>query len=441
MPYDDAIYSSNVLQIASDDDYSVQGDGYDGSDTKVAPALGVLQQGERPKRQRPAQHQNWVMQQVAAFLSALHDDGERVEDWAIEQFDDRRAEWVSRWARMRALNFPQRSEGASDGCTPRGAHFQPYATGGGRWYTFGNNERVNYSDDMGHTWAEETSVSTAASGETFTSMASKFFGGIRMLLATTKDDGTFLWFNGSGWSAATMDGGPTLQTGCPAQVVYDPIHDSWLWVSIMSDTSVLGAYSADPGSGFDTHFHAGTEFEDNLLLPRYGVREDTGRVIAAGFRQSDSKYIFVKTDDGGATWQDLTTVASTLEGDPDYDAQIVFNEHDESWIYTCNRVTGLSSQILRSTDNGATWTVMATWISTIIGKVACFEDLLMATAYDGTSYFSIYSTDNGANWYRTGYQLDTMIGVFAGMGRPLMLDESAAWIGLAADTPQLVSMG
>lgn len=70
----DPIYDSTALQVGNDANYSTLGDTWDGSPTKVAPSAGVIAQGERPMRQRPAQFQNWLMNQFAQVMKRLRVD-------------------------------------------------------------------------------------------------------------------------------------------------------------------------------------------------------------------------------------------------------------------------------------------------------------------------------------------------------------------------------
>lgn len=70
----DPIYDTTAQFVGDDANYSVSGDAYDGKPVKVTPALGVIKQLFRPKRQFPSQYVNWVMNQLGLVTRRLRED-------------------------------------------------------------------------------------------------------------------------------------------------------------------------------------------------------------------------------------------------------------------------------------------------------------------------------------------------------------------------------
>lgn len=380
---------------------------------------------------------------AATFRPGLEGLADRTA-YNTAQHDDLRALTLP----MRAVNWPTKvtSPVGTDKC----AHYWR-----DRWYILGTSESVAYSLNRGVTWTTDTALQGVLSGEHLTWMTSTYFstlqpigldGGLsRILVATDNASGKVAYYNGSAWSLVTLPGSLTLEASPDPRVVYDPIHNKWVWIGPLSAGIMWSATASDPSTtgGWTGGGFGGTEWNDGgpHTLARMAVRADTGRIIAVCFDDSTTEYQFIVSDDGGTTWADLASVAATLGGDPNR-ASLIFNEHDESWICMFSRSTDLTGQLLRSTDNGATWTVMCTFTAASLGDVACFEGLLVSTALvAGAENYITYSIDDGATW-RRAYPLDsTAIGAFAGAGQPLVLSVDSTYAGLVAGSPPALAVG
>lgn len=62
-----------IVEIATDADYSVPGEDWDGQPTKVAPTTAIEEQGYVPGTPRPADVDNWLLNMIAKWLGYFKD--------------------------------------------------------------------------------------------------------------------------------------------------------------------------------------------------------------------------------------------------------------------------------------------------------------------------------------------------------------------------------
>ncbi len=429
MPYTDPIYSSLVLTIASDANYSAEGDAYDGKPLKVAPTAGALLQNARPRRQRAAQHENWLMNQFAQLLQALHDDGDRVEGDFIDYqaaitalLAARRAEWLRSYGLVRALNFPTRV--ASGSANQRSAVFAP---GTMRWY-IAMSDTIQASRDGGQTWALDTPAAIAPGSSASDPSGNVVFCGTGGggQYAYELDAVTDTWTQRTVLAGHAADG----------HVVFDPVSGHWVWQSYNAAVgNFLAKRSTDRVTWTDaTTLPAGAAgWGATANVSDLGINPTSGRAVAIA-RTGATTLKVATTDDGGDTWTAQASITTTIDATS---IAISFNEGEGAFYLAVGEEATPSSEVWRSVD-GATWTKQCTLDVSCMHKIAGFGPLLVATATSGPGARNVYSLDSGVTWQLGGMNLEGAgKGVFAGGGRPFALTDTHRYVGVAAGEPDL----
>lgn len=413
---DDAIYSSNALEVAADDNYAVQGDAKDGTPVKVTPSVGELRQSFRPERQMPAQHLNWLLRQFALFMGQLHGDTETLRQDLIDELDDRRDEWMERWGQIQAFNFPTRVDLETSNI--RRATFAA-----GTWFCT-ISDTIWASIDGGLTWAQDTAAAIAPK-----QIESDPSGNV--VACGTGGAGQYVYEYDAGsetWTQRTVLGGHDGD----GHAVFDPIRNIWIWQSTDSGT---GDFVAKRSSDRVT-------WSLGSVAPAWGCEHDVsdlainpsnGRAVAVA-KASASSVKVATTDDGGDIWAAQTPITTAIDAT---ELGLSYNEEEGAWYLCIGEDGDPSSEVWRSTD-GASWSRRCTLTESQVHRIAGIGRLLVALGTNGSGPQVVYSLDLGVTWKKTGRILEGLgSGAFLGGGRPIALTSTMIYVGLALGDPDL----
>lgn len=89
-----------IVEIATDADYSVPGEDWDGQPTKVAPTTAIEEQGYVPGTPRPADVDNWLLNMIAKWLGYFKDFADELLNVRIVS-----DEWTYPTAKTRYARF------------------------------------------------------------------------------------------------------------------------------------------------------------------------------------------------------------------------------------------------------------------------------------------------------------------------------------------------
>lgn len=170
-----------------------------------------------------------------------------------------------------------------------------------------------------------------------------------------------------------------------------------LWVSFVLNSIRV---STNGGSTWSTTAIAGTTSNLAQISGGIAMSGDGTKIIVGDGKSSTVGYCYLSTNSGAS----FTQMTSAGTGSQWY----VAISRDGSTIYISSDV--VTSQFLRSTDNGVTWTSVALPVG-FAGAVACGSDGTKVITADSNVGHIWTSTNSGASWTDRGLQPDGGFGV------------------------------
>jgi hypothetical protein len=253
------------------------------------------------------------------------------------------------------------------------------------WFCSSITGRAYYSYDSAHSIGGYGSVTSW--GSTTSPCAGDSDGAGNVVIGFTSadqaygtaDDGS-CWDGTLGvWNKRTVTG--FAANGQCAGMVYDPINSKWCGVQVSSAGVGAASTSTDRTTWTASTLPAGSTSSLSPTGACAAIRKDTGRILFVG-------------DDGGATWAALVNFASAA--DPTAGMTLTHVTGD-TWVMAAT--TTSASKVYKSTDNGATWSLVSTLANYRLRRIVAVGSLLVA--YANTSGFfqsPVYSTDTGTTW-------------------------------------------
>lgn len=323
-----------------------------------------------------------------------------------------------------AMHFPTRTSGPA-AATQNGA-FYDKATA--KWYVLANTANVWSSVDAGASWGQETGVSGLGSEHTQRGDADTSGN----VVVTTDTRYVFaLNASTSTWTKVDVAGAVITRIG---HVAWTPANGG-RWVHSIAD---LGWRTSTDRATWTAATTAPTGTWTAAVMG-VAANKTSGRVVAMGIGTAG----FLKvayTDDGGVNWTTLADLTSTIAS-PSI-ASLSHNADEGAWYFTVGETSGAHScEVWRSTDDGATWTKMATLANYCVRRIAGFGALLVGVASSSSRNDVVYSLDGGATWQKSGiWAGGSLVGVYAGGGRPMILTSAYCYMGFAMGEPSLGSL-
>lgn len=201
------------------------------------------------------------------------------------------------------------------------------------------------------------------------------------------------------WSIVA-GGGEGDATAEPA-LLFEPVSGAWVLAFQTGGGSVIIRTSTNL---FTTHTNrtapAGLPATAKVSLGHNGA----GRIVLQGFNGSNT--YFSHSDDGGATWSSVQTLALGVTYDP---AGTVGVKHPQptwngnAWVAVGGNMPSGLSRVFTSPD-GATWAIGPSFTSVGIRRIAGLGGLVVGSTLGPTATSNgliVFSADNGATWRRT----------------------------------------
>ena len=374
-----AIYSSPVLNIGADTNYSALSDAYDGTAVKVVPTSLQISQGVRPHKQSPAQFRNYYDNQIAQILSGLIADVEDVE-------------------MLPALNWNPLITTSVPLVTLAWSEFEQ------SWFaTQAGNVSARRSLDYGKTWDSITIPTNATAFD----VAADPAGNIVIACAGAFQTGTYVSWGSMTWASHTVSNLFTVN----AQIVYEPGSSLWCSIGTISASFSIIIWTSPDGATWTnrtvpTNWHNPLNLTGATVAAVYmGVGNG---VIVACFIQTAAAFRTMRSLDGGITWandQQITvdagiTLSGASVGFPNI-TRPLWSAADGLWYIAVNQLSGSAKSQVFSSPDAITWTSVATLLTNdvAINALQCIGSLLVGLN-DGTRV--VISGDKGVTWYRAG---------------------------------------
>lgn len=328
---------------------------------------------------------------------------------------------------MQALSFQAAQPfGGAEGVIQRAVFNAPKKT----WYTWGSsgtsdgNIRSNVRAG-GDAWSAAASVSGGAG-------ATGCYGDVdtsgNMIITTVGNDHVYE-FDGSAWTVRTTSGLAT--GGGHTPVAYDPVHNLWC---VLQTGAAGGVRPYTSSNRTAWTLRAAVTASTNAAQARMACKKSTGRLVAVVAFDAGADLKVSTSDDGGITWTARTDIPNTIVATDAFSCSLMYNATTNTWIYVMCETTGTPTcKVWRSSDDGVTWTNVATLANHALREVAAVGYMLVSVTSAGDI---VYSLDDGATWKPAAFQITgtTSIGVFAGGGGLLAISDDAIF-------PSAVRMG
>lgn len=398
-----------VEDFAPDANYPAGPDTWNGNPTKVAPP-GLASVGFTPGQGNAAQYHNYLHHTRATESAAAKT--------AISDV-------LTFVGQAQALNFPVRLTGPG-GASQNGALF---ASATGRWYVLCQSENVWSSVDLGVTWSQESGVASAGAGENTFNGDADASGNV--VIATSTRYVFALDASTATWTRVDVYGGAWSSI---AHVAYSPTASAWVWIGETAGVLAVNV-SADRATWNPGGVPGGTSWSASAL--DMAANKTSGRVVVAGSFGAGAVRV-AYSDNGGLAWTTLASDLATTITSPTV-LHLTHNADESAWYLVIGETSGTPScEVWRSTDDGASWTKVATLANWCLRRIAGFGALLVSVATGASRNEVVYSIDAGATWKKIGlWPAGTPCGVFDGGGRPMLLTSAYAYMGVAMGEPNI----
>lgn len=410
--------SYTVDAFAPDTNYPAGSESWNSNPTKVAPP-GAASVGLTPDQPLPAQYLNYLHYR-------RYVEGENAKTKLSELY--------TYLARSPRLNWDRRQIGANYNAAA-------YAEGTRQWITVADNEEVRESGDWGHNWSASSVVAAAGAGENCKSIAVDPSGNV---VVGTSNGYVFTKNATTGaWAKVATIAGSSVQI-----VAYDAA--SGLWVTLC-DGGASAVIKTSPDRATWTSRTPPTEWSDWTTYPAMGnlviASNGAGRHVVVGQGYNALGPVgagllrVMTSDDGGATWTDRGTLATTIVS-PTV-GHLSYNATTGHWLYSVGEVSGTpTGEVWRSSD-GVTWTKIKTFANAALRGFAPDGVSWLGLARSGSSELALVaSDDDGVSWKFLGVSLagSNAKGVYAGGGGFLALSDTNVYFNVRAEDPSLGSL-
>ncbi len=401
--------SYTVLDWAPDANYPAGAETWSSNPTKVAPP-GAASVGFTPGQGNAAQYHNYLHNkrytENAAAKAAITDV-------------------LTFVGQAQALNFPVRLTGPG-GASQNSAFFVPATC---KWFVCCNTEDVRSSFDQGLTWNQESGVAGAGAGENTFDGDADASGNV--VISTSTRYAFALNASTGTWTKPDVYGGAWSTV---AHVAYSPTANQWCWVGETGGVIAVQV-SADRATWFGSSTPLGSSWSANALDMK--ANKASGRVVVVGSFGAGAIRV-AYSDNGGNSWTTLASDLVTTITSPTV-LHLSHNADESAWYLVVGETSGTPScEVWRSTDDGASWTKVATLSATCLYRIGGFGALLVSVAKTSSGNFVVYSLDAGTTWEKTGMIVEgTPNGMFVGAGRALALTSSNAYLSVAMGKPSI----
>lgn len=280
------------------------------------------------------------------------------------------------------------------------------------WIAVGGDvvDSVEVSYDFGRTWANLAGSIGLTSSKTCADVAIATNGDVLIMTASTDlYHGTWSAYGTLSFAAVTS---ALAHTPASGGMAYDPTAGVWL---VCYRNGTAGYVDTTPD---------GTAWTSRTLPAAWAsmaakdpeIHAVAGRAVAAFIDAATPRLNVMYSTDGGATWTNvqIATHASSANLASCYVTRPTYDGVRDAWYVGVVAVTGVSTELFRSLDGGATWASVQTataeagaggyLLPFVAGDIQALGDLLVTT--DGSGRMA-YSVNQGAVWCYSGRNAGT----------------------------------
>lgn len=321
----------------------------------------------------------------------------------------------------------------------RAAVYNPYVR---RWLVVGDTEDARASYDGGRTWSGTSLVAAAGANENCYSAAVDVLG--RAVIGT---DSAYVFTLSAVDVAAKVSvwAGNTLAI----EVAHDPSSAKFAAIIVDGLTAFVKT-SVDQGATWANATTLPVQWSDMATYPAFVspkiVADGAGRLVVVAQGTAGMGPTGVGTcramtsDDGGVTWTDRGTFATTITAPTLWD--LSYNAGRAEYMYVMCEVSGTPTGEVWTSPDGVTWTKQKTTSASSVMYVAPngSQWVGVVRAADGENHI-VYSNDGGVEWSYAGFGranvLQTTRGIVAGAGGFLCVNADWCVASLQAGQPSL----
>jgi hypothetical protein len=423
-----------TIAFATDVNYSAGALPWQGLPTKVVPA--GMTTGFTPKSGVAAQSANYLWNYCTDRIAQITAQESATLDFV---------------GQMPALNL----NAIVLAGTWRHAVWNPYYRA---WFLVGGAADGRWSYDGGWTWSATAQFGAGGpTTETVVHADTDALG--NMVVATlTRYAGAYIAYNSSNpatsniWSKPDVHGSANTYTW--ARSFFSPVTSKWTIFAVGTTPSIKTSTDRATWTAGSLPVNwtgtggAGT-YGWGPALPAADINKVSGRIVGAvNFGATGGSRVST-SDDGGVTWtarQDFNPSTTGLSGNAPNYVTMFWDSYTGGWLYVATYTTSgagaiARSVIYRSTDDGVTFTVIATLTTGAIFSLARLGSLLVANAFTNTPAVSgknetLVSKDGGVTWFGAGVATVSLLTVIGqAPGQILFPDSGFVRAGLRSGMP------
>jgi len=270
------------------------------------------------------------------------------------------------------------------------------------WFTVGPgaNDFLLRSQDSGRSWVDLSGTIGVDDALSTYDIAINAAGQAVIINVGTQDIYESAYGGYAGFAFSTSAG--VLNAAMTAgQIIFEEVNDLWLALYRTTGSGMRADTSPNRTAWTNQTLPAGwAAYNNSTQNPRVAAN-DAGRIVALFYDDTalNLKYRFAYSTDGGVNWTAGTALTPGFGPATDCVSKPTYDPDFDDWYFCAAETTGTNStEVYRSEDGGATWSIVYSNINTdnyAFVAIAWFNGVLVASNIGGRIFFS---TDRGVTW-------------------------------------------